>query len=186
MSVTNIQIFGGPGTGKSTIASGLFYKMKMDGLIVESIQEYAKDLTYGEDFIKLSDQLYLLGEQHHRLRRVSNHVDFIVHDSPFIMGITYLQEDEHIPLDTLKKLTIEMYKSYDNFNVFLERDENNGYQEYGRTQTLNEAIEKDNQIKKLLDDNDIPYMVVKSNHICVDVIYEALIKREAKSKTKHL
>lgn len=54
-AIININIFGGPGVGKSTISSGLFYQMKTRGYKVEFISEYAKDLTYGKDFVKLKD-----------------------------------------------------------------------------------------------------------------------------------
>jgi hypothetical protein len=37
-----VNLFGGPGTGKSTTASGVFYHLKRDNRNVELVQEYAK------------------------------------------------------------------------------------------------------------------------------------------------
>ena len=45
-----INLYGGPGCGKSTVSSGLFYKMKSEGYCVEYVSEYAKDLTYEERY----------------------------------------------------------------------------------------------------------------------------------------
>ena len=41
-----INIFGGPGVGKSTVAADLFVIMKKEGYSVELVTEYAKELTY--------------------------------------------------------------------------------------------------------------------------------------------
>lgn len=41
-----INLFGGPGVGKSTIASGLFYYMKIAGYNVEAPQEWCKQKVY--------------------------------------------------------------------------------------------------------------------------------------------
>ena len=40
-----INLFGGPGTGKSTGAAYIFAKLKMCGVNCELITEFAKDMT---------------------------------------------------------------------------------------------------------------------------------------------
>lgn len=160
--MTNINLFGGPGTGKSTTAAGLFHNMKSKDYRAEYIQEYAKELTFGKDYTKLSDQLLILGEQHHRMFRLKDQVDYLIHDSPFVMGLTYLKKDEHLPKKQYAKLITKMFKSYDNINIFLERNiEAHGYQEYGRSQSLEESIQKDKEIKAMLDKNGIEYYTVR-------------------------
>lgn len=41
-----INIFGGPGVGKSTVAAGLFYRLKCLHYSVELVEEFAKYLVY--------------------------------------------------------------------------------------------------------------------------------------------
>ncbi len=170
----NIQLFGGPGTGKSTTAAGLFYKMKTNNYKVEYIQEFAKELTFSEDKTRLSDQLLILGEQHHRMRRLFGQVDYLIHDSPFVMGLLYLQEDEHLPKNIYKDLIVKMYKSYNNLNIFIKRSNSHPYQEYGRNQTIEEAKEKDNEIKFLLDSENIEYIELEMGDSLVDAIYNLI------------
>ena len=43
-----INFFGAPGSGKSTIAAGLFFEMKMKQMNVELVTEFAKELCYSE------------------------------------------------------------------------------------------------------------------------------------------
>ena len=157
----NINLFGGPGTGKSTTAAGIFYTLKTEGAQIEYIQEYAKELTFGKDFTKLSDQLLILGEQHHRMFRLKDQLDILVHDSPFIMGLAYLNSNT-LPKEEYTALVLKMFNSYNNLNIFLTRNvSEHGYQEYGRSQTLAEAQEKDDEIKSLLDAHGIPYYDVQ-------------------------
>lgn len=172
----NINLFAGPGTGKSTTAAGLFYKMKTKGFKVEYVQEYAKDLTFGKDYVKLSDQLLLLGEQHHRMFRLKDQVDFVIHDSPFIMGMAYAS-DELIPLEEFEALIRSLYDRYDHINVFLKRNvDAHGYQEYGRNQSLDEAERKDRIIKKWLKKFGIFYYEVEMGPDAVKTIYKIVKK----------
>ena len=154
--------------------------MKAKDYDVEVIHEYAKDLTYGEEFIRLTDQLHLLGEQHHRLHRLKDKVDYTIHDSPFLMGICYLNKDDIFPIKEFKQLTIALYNSYDNINIFLERAEDLTYQAYGRNQTLSEAIKKDNEIKQLMQDNNIPYITVKMGEKSVKKIMKIIKQHKDK------
>jgi len=173
----NINLYGGPGTGKSTTAAGLFYKMKTLGYKAELISEFAKELTFSEDMTRLKDQLLILAEQHHRMFRLDGKVDWVIHDSPINMGQVYLN-DETIPVKEFEKFTNALFNRYDCVNIFLERNvKEHGYQEYGRSQTLNEAIDKDNEIKAMLVKNNVPFIQVKMGADAVNEIYQ-LIRNE--------
>jgi len=157
----NINLFGGPSVGKSTTAAGVFHEMKKDGYKVEACSEYAKDLVYSKDYFKLKDQLMILANQSHPWFKLESQVEYTVNDGPFLLGLVYLQENPHMPVQEFKDFLLKMWYSYDHINIFIERDiENHAYQEYGRQQTLTEAIEKDNEIKEVLDQNGIPYYSV--------------------------
>ena len=167
----NINLFGGAGLGKSTTATGLFHYMKTNNFKVEYISEYAKDLTYGGDLIKLADQLHILGEQHHRLFRLRGKVEYIIHDSPFIMGIAYLEEDDiYLNKKPFEDLVISLFNNYNNLNILLVRNLEKEYQQYGRNQTLSEAIEKDAEIKNILIRYKIPFFEVEAH--APDTIYK--------------
>lgn len=171
----NIQIFGSPGTGKSTLASGLFYNMKVQGYKVEFISEYAKGLTYSQDYTKLKDQLMVLANQYHKFYRTKNsEIDYLIHESPFLLGLVYFQEDDIIKEQYFKPLIVNMYKNMNSINIFLERNIDLGYQEFGRNQKLEEAIELDNKILKILDENEIPYIKLKSSDKTIEEILEII------------
>lgn len=174
----HINLYGSPGSGKSTNRSRLFYELKKKQYMVEEITEFAKEATYKEDFSSLSDQVLMLGKQHHLHKVLDNQVDYVITDSPFIMGIVYM--DRNISyMKELKNLALAIDDDYETMNFFIER--NHEYQEYGRNQTEQQANEKSDEIKKLLIENNIDFISVKSGK---EFIKKALkkIKKYRKGK----
>lgn len=132
-----INLWGGPGAGKSTTAAGLFNLLKqVPGLRVELVTEFAKDLTYERNLVGLQNQLYILGHQDHRLRRLEGKVDFVITDSPLPLGIAYLTP-EYQEMD-LDETILDAYARYTNYDFLLRRKK--PYATYGRNQTEHEAL----------------------------------------------
>ncbi|MEA3452320.1 MAG: hypothetical protein U9Q83_10520, partial [Bacteroidota bacterium] len=66
-----------------------------------------------------------------------------------------------------------------NINIFLERNVDKlTYQEYGRSQSLEQAIEKDEEIKKILINNEIPFITVKMGKKSIKKIMKIVKKME--------
>lgn len=156
-----INLFGAPGSGKSTLRAGLFYEMKLAGYNVEEVTEYAKDMVWEERFNIFSDQIYILGKQNRRLLRLTNKVDYVLTDSPILMGIAYMVATPYD--ETLEQLIVKVFLSYDNLNIFINRKHE--YQQIGRNQNELEADEKAEQIKELLRMYSIPFTEVNSDEL---------------------
>lgn len=140
-----INLFGGPGCGKSTTAAGLFYQMKHDGQRVELVTEYAKDIVWADRHRELDDQLYITGKQHHRLFHLKNKVDYCITDSPLILSLVY---NRTMP-QSFHPFVIDVFHMYDNYAIILKRTK--PYMLFGRTQTEEEARELDRQIFSLVN-----------------------------------
>lgn len=156
-----INFYGGPGSGKSTLAAYTFAKMKMAGLKVELVTEYAKDLTYAASFKTLGVQTHVFGEQLRRMRMVEDSVDYIVTDSPLLLSLAYGMQT-----DMFKDYVYSEYKSFNNNDVFVSRPLT--YMQYGRTQTLAEATEKDEEIRGILVSRGVIFDVVSKNFNDID------------------
>lgn len=170
-----INLFGGCGIGKSTTAAGLFFKMKSLGYKVELVTEYAKDLTYSESFFSLKDQLMVFARQHHKLWVLKDKVEYAIVDSPLLLSNHYFVDTGEYSEILFKQFVIDTFNRYDNTNILLERNIiEHPYQEYGRTQTLEEAIEIDVSIKNILIKNDIPYQSVISSREAISDILKTL------------
>lgn len=149
-----INLFAGPGTGKSTTAAALFAELKYRGVNCEYIPEYAKDAAWegrSKKFFKAQQLIY--GKQSWRFDRVKDEVDIMITDCPLMMGLVYMPSD--FPMPSLRYVIHEDYNRYENLNFFLKR--NKVYNPKGRNQTEAEAKQLDQDIRDMLDRTDIGY-----------------------------
>lgn len=146
-----INLFGGPGCGKSTLCASIFTELKIKGVDCEMALEYAKDVVWEESFSKLKNQIYIFGKQHLRINRLLGKVDVVITDSPLINSIVYDATENSY----LKSLVLYEFSKLNTINYYLTRATE--YNPNGRMQTADDAIKVDNFYKKLLDDNNIPY-----------------------------
>ena len=171
-----LNLYGGPGTGKSTTAAGVFSELKHRGVNCELVQEYAKDKAWefdghvGPTPKILLAQEYVFAKQHFRMRRCASSVDLIITDSPLLLSMIYTPDDFELP--SLNKVVREAYDMYDNVNVFLRRTKQ--YNPSGRFQTEQQAQELDIRIRDLLGEHSVPYDVVAADRDAVCNILEVL------------
>ena len=133
-----VNLIGSPGTGKSTIASELFAKMKWEGFDVELVSEYAKELVWEQRHETFKNELYLFAKQHHRLFRLKGKVKFIITDRPLILSLFYNGKYGD-GSENFRNLVLEEVNKFDNINIFLHRTK--PYIAKGRNQTEEESIE---------------------------------------------
>jgi hypothetical protein len=168
-----INLFGGPGAGKSTTSAGLFFKMKNDKKIksVELVTEFAKDLVYAERKKELepSNQLYITAKQYGRLYRLNGKVDYVITDSPIIQGLMYAPEEYFTSFPSLVR---ELFDSFDNINIFVNRTK--AYRNYGRVHTEEESDVVSERILDFLNNNQISYTKVDGNDSAPDTIKNLL------------
>lgn len=158
-----INLFGGPNTGKSTLASGLFYKMKINGFSVECPGEYAKDCIFeGRKNLLLEDQLYIFTKQHRKLFRLKDEYEYIIMDSPILLSTIYYQEESFYNKALFRGLVRSTFHNYPNLNFYLTNNGGIEYETAGRYQTQTEANHIANMIKEDLYFNDIEYTDVLS------------------------
>ena len=144
-----INLFGGPGTGKSTTAAALFALMKREGYNVELVTEFAKDLVWTERNKELNDEVYIFGKMYHKLWRLRDKVDYVIIDSPLPTCLYY--DNERI--DNFRDFVLSAFHTFKNTNFLLKR--NFKYQEEGRVQTEEEADLVDKDIRSMLERDHI-------------------------------
>lgn len=170
MSALVVNLFGGPGCGKSTIAALLFGKLKQHQINCEMALEYAKDKVWEESLKTLDDQIYVFGKQLHKIWRLKDKVDVIITDSPLLFSIIY-DKDNNIHL---KNLVIDTFNGFNNLNCVIQRQTE--YQQEGRYQNETDAKKLDNVIINLLNDNKIEYKCYNNIDTNVDEIFNDVIK----------
>ncbi len=168
-----INLFGGPGCGKSTTAAGLFYEMKMANKKVELVTEYAKELFYSDVLHIYTPycQELIFTEQAHRIQRLKGKVDFAIVDSPLPLSFVYGQPKPTDP--EFHALVMATYRQYDNVNFFIDRPDT--FEEGGRMQDLQDSIEIDRKIFAVMDKYDILYRRFKADQDLVRKIFNCCL-----------
>lgn len=166
-----VNLFGEPCAGKSTVSAMLFSLLKLKHYNVELVQEYAKDLVYEQRTETLKDQLYLLGKQNHRLQRTVSQVDVVINDSPLVLSSLYSVPD-YFP--SFNQFVLEVFNSYNNINFFALRPETRPYQQSGRYQDEQGALDVRQRLIHYMEDNHIEYIKIESNESAAERIYKHL------------
>lgn len=184
-----INLIGGPGVGKSTVATGLFSEMKQRKISCEYVSEYAKEVTWEETFKLLENQIHVFSEQFRRQFRLINKVSYIITDSPLILNSIYFNyylqkltkeeikqgfkfQDYYINL--VEQFFDESFMAFDNMTYLLTRVKD--YDTKGRNQTLEESKTIDVDIKQKLNQGNIKYQTLTGtekeniNSILKDII----------------
>jgi hypothetical protein len=162
-----VNLYAGPGAGKTTCAWLVAGELKKLGVVTEYVPEYAKELVW-DDRTDLLDGSYknqtaVLAEQNRRIERLRGKVDVIVTDSPLLMSSMYAKEN----VEQFEQLDFSMYNRCDNFNLFIIRG--NGFEQEGRIHSLQESKEIDEEIKGFLDEHGVYYGTYEHNTLDVVV-----------------
>ena len=164
-----VNLFGGPGTGKSTLCADIFAKLKWKNINCEMALEFAKDKVWEESFKVLDNQIYIFGKQLHRIHRLNKKVDVVITDSPLLLSIVYDKSKSR----AFKELVIEKHNSFNNVNIFLKRVK--AYQSAGRMQDEDGAKDLDHTIHVMLMENAIPYSKFDASQDNVQDIVDLII-----------
>ena len=155
-----INLYAGPGAGKTTAALQICLELKKLGINAEYVSEFAKDLIYDGKEEMLKDQRYVTDGQYERLNRLRGKVDVIVTDSPLLLGQVYGKKSvDKEYKDEIRK----RYDSFDNYNAFIVRG--NNFTQKGRVHNLEESKQLDADVLQMLSDNKIFHGYYKQDNL---------------------
>ena len=158
-----INLYAGPGCGKSTSAAFLYYRLKQDGVNAELVREYVKDWAWEHRKISTYDQLYLLGKQIRRESLLYGKTDWIVTDSPVLLQVYYARKycTPHLAKGIEEAVTAFYQEAakdgYEHYHVMLSRSK--PYMAAGRYQTEEEARQIDVGVLDLLKEFQLKEMI---------------------------
>lgn len=166
-----INLFGGPGSGKSTSASHLFSELKMEGLKVELVGEEAKEIIYDKTTAFFANQVLITGRQWQRILRLQQSgCEIAIADSPLIQGTMYIADTPYYSELTalVRKLETLVPQTY---NVWVRRVK--PYVQFGRYQNEEEAVALD----KIAYELGKPFWThIDGNRHGVHVLVDSILK----------
>lgn len=161
-----VNLYGGPGTGKSLMMAHLFAALKREGILSEMSLEFAKEVIWQQATPKiLNNQIYLFGVQHERIHRLLGQVDVVVTDAPLLANIVYDPDNN----TDFHKLVLCEYHKMDNLNFLLRRVKKfEGSQ--GRVHDEHDVDELDVKTKSILNTYKIPYRTITAEEEWVEKV----------------
>lgn len=147
------SFYGGPGIGKTTAAASLYAALKKTNISVELAAEFAKEKVLEKNKMAMSYQKYIWVNQAYRIYCASQTAQIVITDAPILLGCIYNK-----PLtQSLADVIFDEHAQYNHLNIVLTRNHNH-YDETSRSHTLSQSEQIDQDIRKLLEDNDIPFI----------------------------
>lgn len=153
-----INLFGGPGAGKTTLAAAIFHSLKVLHLNAEIISEFPKDMIVEQNAQSLENQFYITANQGYRIWCAAKVYDYVIVDSPILLGAIY-NKNQNIAME-FNAFLLKYHNEFDNINIFLKRAKNLIHRMSGRVHDIEEAIRKDKEIRDFLDNNNLPYFAL--------------------------
>lgn len=177
-----INLWGAPGTGKSTTAATVFAHLKRSGYKCELVCEFAKELVWEGRLDLLqgdsNGQYHIFSEQLRRLTRLTKfNLDYVISDSPLLLGAVYTQNS---PIsEEFKKIHLYEFSRFDNLNYMLKLNNNSTYETMGRLQSEMESLILEGSILRFLDAYELPFKYITHEN-ALSVIQKDVNKRSTK------
>lgn len=174
-----INIYGSPGSGKSTFALFLVSEMKLRGLDCEYANEYIKYLI-AKSQNHIFDQLDILLEQYKQISAFYYNSDIVVTDSPILLSTIYGESYPH--QNQLFSLAKAFNSEFNNYNILIKPPTNKEkYKDSLRLQNYEQSLELyEKGFKNLLNYNLIIenfFSLPRENLISLcDLILEEIYK----------
>lgn len=167
-----INLFGAPGSGKSTAMAYIFASLKMRGINCEMAPEFAKELFFEQNMTAFGNQVYILGNQFYRISRLLDKVDVIITDSPVFISVYY--NGLKCAKEEFNQFIVEASKGFNNKNYYLKRIVE--YDPNGRHQTREEADEVGDMLLSLFDKYSVEFEYADSLPETLDGIVDEIVK----------
>ena len=178
-----VNLFGAPGSGKSTGSAYIFSKLKMNNVDCELVTEFAKDKVWEESTEVFKCQPYIFAKQLFRQSRVKGKVDVIVTDSPLLLSIFYNSNKNPDIVKHFNDLVLAYHKQEYNLNIFINRAK--PYNPNGRLHSEDESKQIADRIKQeILIDNDIMFTEINGIEEEYDIVVEAILSLLMKENRK--
>lgn len=143
-----VNLFGGPGSGKSTVAARLFSELKRRGVEAACPEEHAKLAIWSGRPWLLDQQVIMIGKIWETLTNLRDKVSVIIVDSPVLLCSVYADGREPRPFHDL---VLDLHRRTPRLNLVVARPSDEAYDPSNRREDAPQAIALDARILTLLE-----------------------------------
>lgn len=163
-----INLIGSSGSGKTTTALGLAYSLKLLNYKVEYVSEWIKDELFKGNTDVVKDQLFITANQASKLNcLIGKGLDFIVVDSPLILGYLYGQKYNSSCLE-LDNLILHEFNKIQSINYFLHLRDT--FDSIARLEKEFESKQDSINFRSILNDLNITYTNIDGDNYVSSIL----------------
>jgi hypothetical protein len=166
-----INLFGGPGVGKTTLASSVFASLRKQGVQCALVTEWIKQWAYEGREQRGFDPFYAFARQLHSEEESLRHVGYTISDSPVYLQCMYADKNAADIAPDMWRIAHAYELAYPSLNYYVIRD--GSYEQNGRWESEDEALEMDLHIRAKLVRWGVKHAVVSRDNaerICRDFL----------------
>ena len=156
-----VNIFGGPGCGKSTMAAGLKYRLGLQGINAEIAHEWVKEVIYAGDNPRTYPPSEILHQSTRRIERLTDKVDVIICDSPILMIAIYNKDVQAIAIEATHTHNLQQWWEPKPVNILLTRHEG-AFDQRGRVHSYEESLKVDEECMNALCGTETEFTITMS------------------------
>lgn len=155
---TTINLYAGPGSGKSTTSRTLSALFGGNGISSIAPIEIPKLHVWEKSFTHLSDQLKIFANQKFNQDLCNKKFKISVVDSPLLMQLIYMEQNKSDNIKELEQLIVKAFeerKKQNVFSYFLKRK--HSYSNYGRVHSEEQSNQLNNKIIEILTKYNVDF-----------------------------
>lgn len=157
--IKRINLVGGPGVGKSTIAADIWSALKKLHKPVELVDEAIKGMAWQKIPPQGFDSVWLFGKQLHREEVVLRSGGMVVTSGPLLLQTGYMFANNTAYTAGMVKVAQAFEAAYPSLSVWIERDV--PYQSEGRYETSEQAKHMDDVLFEWCSTKGSIHQVIK-------------------------
>lgn len=173
-STLYVNLFGGPGCGKSTLMASLFVALKKSGHTCEMVTEYVKELVWENRLEELDNQHHIARMQYRAFSARKGKTRFVVTDGPLGNALFYNRHYPHVcDIEKTEAQVLTWLGDFEHLNLFLTRGDFR-YEQEGRYQTEAQARAMDDPLWAILSQH-MPLQRVPA-FPCADTLAREIVR----------
>lgn len=174
MKKLRVNFYGGPGVGKTTLAALIFAELRKTNVSCSLIPEWIKTWAYQGRPITGFDQLFSFSNQLFMEEEAIRSTGIIITDSPLFLQCMYSDKHARIVSQHIWNIAYSFESYYPSVNFLVKRS--GRYEQHGRYEDEEQAIQMDNYIIQQLEVRQIPIMIVdrSATDLIIDKIMEKI------------
>lgn len=179
MDTLHVNLFGSPGSGKSTGASYIFSMLKLHGIVAELVTEFVKDKVWEKSNELVYLQPYISGNQIFRQYVLDGQVEVVITDSPILFGLIYNQDVD--TKEEYDRFLVKFFNKHNNINYLITR--NKPYVPIGRTQSKDKSDKISMRMRhEIFDKYSIPYVPIAGTEEGYNIIVDTILYKMNKTR----